>query len=928
MSTEAPLDLKMTVNLPSTDFPLKGNLAKNEPLRLQKWEEMDLYERLRATREGRPLYVLHDGPPYANGRLHLGHVLNKVLKDFCIKSRSMMGYWTPYIPGWDCHGLPIEIQVDKELGARRAELSTIEIRRLARRHAEKFVALQREGFKRLGILGEWEHPYLTMDSRYEADTVRVFGKFVEKGAIYKGLRPVHWCISDQTALAEAEVEYSDHTSPSIYVKFPFPNAATLDPNLAGRQVSIVIWTTTPWTLPANLGIAFNPSFDYSAVEVGDEVFIVASGLIEDVAAKVGWGNDRKVLATYSGTSFDRLEARHPFIDRPSLLMLGDHVTLEAGTGAVHTAPGHGYEDYVIGMKYGLETYCPVDNRGHFTKDVALFAGEQVFAANSRIVSHLRETGALLGEEKVAHSYPHCWRCHNPVIFRATPQWFISMQATGLRERAIEAADGVQWIPEWGRERMKNMFRGRPDWCISRQRAWGVPITVFYCDPCEEALVDPEVIEHVARIFEKESADAWYKLEAEALLPAGASCRKCGSTRFRKEMDILDVWIDSGASSIAVLEPRGLPYPADVYLEGGDQFRGWFNSSLVVGLTVRDAAPYRAVITYGWAVDVQGEKLSKSKANVADEPEAVIRQSGAEILRLWCSALDYHEDMRVSDEILRRVSDAYRKIRNTARFCLGNLNDFDPATDRLPIQELYEIDRWALAEINEVTRRVREAYDRYDFNNVYQMIYSFSTTELSAFYFDIIKDRLYTSAPQSQARRSAQTALHEIVSRLARLAAPILVFTADEIWEQIPRAAESTPSVHLSEFPSFEDGLLDEPLRARYARVLEIRGAVLKALEDARSAKLIGAALEAKVTIRTDAETRAFLAGFGESLRFLLIVSQVEVVEGPEPGVLVERAEGQKCERCWNYTTDVGDDVRYPGVCARCVASIDEMHGEE
>jgi isoleucyl-tRNA synthetase len=932
METEAKVDLKTTVNLPETAFPLKGNLAQNEPARLKKWEEMDLYERLRETRAGHPLWVLHDGPPYANGRIHLGHVLNKVLKDFCIKSRSMMGHWTPYIPGWDCHGLPIEIQVDKELGAKKEQLSKLEIRRAARRHAEKFLSLQREDFKRLGILGEWENPYMTMDPKYQATIVRVFGKFVEEGSIYKGLRPVHWCISDQTALAEAEVEYKDHTSPSVYVKFPFPDAAKLDPSLKGRNVSIVIWTTTPWTLPANLGIAVNPAFEYSAVEVGDEVFIVASGLLKQVAEKLSWG-EPKVVATIGGEKFDRLKARHPFINRDSLLMLGDHVTLEAGAGAVHTAPGHGYDDYVIGKHYGLEIYNPVDSRGIFMKDVEHFAGQEVFKANSKIIEFMREKGVLLHKEDYKHQYPHCWRCHNAVIFRATPQWFISMTATGLNDRAIAACDQVQWVPEWGNERMKNMFRGRPDWCISRQRAWGVPITVFYCAECGESLVDPKVINYVADIFEKESADAWYEREASELVPPGTKCG-CGSGKLIKEMDILDVWIDSGSSSQAVLEPRGLPYPADVYLEGGDQFRGWFNSSLVVGLEARGVPPYRAVITNGWAVDVSGEKMSKSKGTGVD-PHTVIKTSGAEILRVWCSALDYHEDVRISDEILKRISDAYRKLRNTARNCLGNLTGFDPKRDRVPYDQLYEIDRWALAELNEVTKRALDAYRNYKFTDVYRVINNFATVELSALYFDILKDRLYTYAPRSLARRSAQTVYYEIVHRLTRLLAPLLAFTSDEIWENIPGALDEAKSVHLTEFPAYEEAWRDDDLLKRYERLFEIRGAVTKALEEARVADLVRRSEEAKITITAPPETKAFLESFckggkggegGEDLRFVFIVSKVELREGAGPSVKVDKADGEKCERCWHYTTDVGADARYPGACRRCATNLDEMLG--
>ena len=921
METEPKVDLKTTINLPDTPFPLKGNLAQNEPARLKKWEEMDIYERLREARAGRPLYVLHDGPPYANGRIHLGTALNKILKDFCVKSRSMMGYWTPYIPGWDCHGLPIEIQVDKALGSKKGQMSKLEIRRAARKHAEKFLALQREDFKRLGIFGEWENPYMTMDPKYQATIVRVFGRFVEEGSIYKGLRPVHWCISCQTALAEAEVEYDDHTSPSVYVKFPFPDAAKVDRALEGRNVSIVIWTTTPWTLPANLGIAFNPAFEYSAVEVGDEVFIVASGLLEQVAAKLGWGKP-KVVATIGGEKFDRLKARHAFINRDSRLMLGDHVTLEAGTGAVHTAPGHGYDDYVIGKQYGLEIYNPVDNRGIFMKDVERFAGEQVFKANPKIVEYMREKGVLLHDEKYEHQYPHCWRCHNAVIFRATPQWFISMTATGLNDRAISACDQVRWVPEWGAERMKNMFKDRPDWCISRQRVWGVPITVFYCEDCGESLVDPKVIEYVAQVFERESADAWYEREASELVPPGTRCG-CGSSKLNKEMDILDVWLDSGSSSVAVLEPRGLPYPADVYLEGGDQFRGWFNSSLVVGLEAKGEPPYREVITYGWTVDEKGEKMSKSKGNTV-ESEEVIKAMGADGLRLWCAALNYHEDMRVSDQILKRVADAYRKLRNTARNCLSNIGDFDPNRDRVPFDQMFEIDRWALARLNEVTKRALDAYRDYEFTDVYRVVYNFATVELSALYFDILKDRLYTYAPRSLARRSAQTAYYEIVHRLSRLLAPMLAFTSDEIWVNIPGALDEAKSVHLAEFPAYEEAWRDDELLGRYERLFEIRGPVMKALEESRTAELIGRAEDAEITITAPPETKAFLESFGEDLCYAFIVSKVELREGAELGVKVDKAEGKKCDRCWHYTTDVGADPRYPGACRRCAINLDEM----
>jgi isoleucyl-tRNA synthetase len=924
-----PVDLKTTVNLPKTDFPLKGNLAQNEPLRLQKWEAMNIYEMLREARKDKPLFVLHDGPPYANGNLHVGHALNKTLKDFVIKSRSMLGYWTPYIPGWDCHGLPIENEVEKKLKGEMAKMNTLDIRRAARAHADHFVKTQREGFKRFGIFGEWDDPYVTMDPAYQANIVRAFGKFVEKGAVYKGSRPVHWCISCQTALAEAEVEYKDHTSYSVYVKFPFPDAAKLDATLADKKISIMIWTTTPWTLPANLGISVNPEFEYSAIEINGEVFILASGLLEQVANTVGW-ESYDIIAKFSGDRFDRMKAKHPFVDRDALIMLGDHVTLDAGTGAVHTAPGHGYEDFLIGREYGLEVYNPVDSRGFFMSNVEHFAGQRVVAlskndpdGNKAVVAHLESIGALLKVERFQHSYPHCWRCKSPVIFRATPQWFISMNKSGLNEQAIAACDEVKWYPAWGNERMKNMFRERPDWNISRQRAWGVPIIAFYCEDCGEALLDTKLINHVADLFEQaeNGADIWYEKEARELVPPGTTCGKCSSDKLTKEMDILDVWFDSGTSSLCTLEPRRLPYPADVYLEGGDQFRGWFNSSLVVGLAAKDAAPYRIVITYGWAVDEQGKKMSKSQGD-ALAPEKFTKQYGADILRLWCGALNYYEDMRIGQEIINRLSDSYRKIRNTARYCLGNLDGFDPATDKVAFDEMLEIDGWALSSINELVKECLAAYEEFEFTDVYQKVYHASTVTLSALYFDIIKDRLYTYAPKSLERRSAQTALYEIVVRLSKLIAPLLVFTADEIWENIPGAKAEAESVHLTLFPAYEKAWRNDELLGRYEQLFGIRDVVMKSLEEARNAKMIGAGLEAKIIISADKETRTFLESFGENLRFMFIVSQVELRDGTELKVEVAQADGEKCERCWNYTTDVGVNPKYTGACGRCADNIE------
>jgi isoleucyl-tRNA synthetase len=958
MSTETPLDLKKTVNLPKTNFAQKANLAQAEPARLQKWNELDLYRRILEARAGREKFILHDGPPYANADIHLGTAMNKILKDFIVKSRSMMGFDAPYVPGYDCHGLPIEQHVEKALekkGKKKSDLSVETFRRICREHAENALKSQTRDFKRLGILGEWDNPYLTMSNHYEAETARMFARFVERGYVYKGARPVYWCIKDQTALAEAEVEYHQHTSPSVYVKFPLRSDLSLvDPALAGRKVFVLIWTTTPWTLPANLGIAVHPDFEYSAFEHGDEVYIVASELVEAVAAKCELGASPNVIARFQGTKLDRLEAGHPWIDRPSLLMVGEHVTLggeadaetqldvseaqkkssdsKAGTGCVHTAPGHGHDDFVIGKRYGLDIYCPVDNAGRFTPDVAHFAGLSVFAANDQIVEFMRERGVLLFSEKYEHRYPHCWRCKNPVIFRATPQWFIAMDgipdgesgdgpaSISLRDAALSEIQRVNWIPAWGVERMRNMFKGRPDWCVSRQRVWGVSIPVFYCAKCTEAVADPVVINHVADIFERESGDAWYTHEASELLPPGYVCKGCGATEWTKESDILDVWFDSGVSSIAVLESRDeLRWPADVYIEGCDQFRGWFNSSLMVGIAAHDRAPYNTVITHGWTLDAQGRAMHKSAGN-AIEPDKVIKQSGAETIRLWCASSNYFDDMRGSDEILQRVTDAYRKLRNTARFALGNLAGFDPASDTVPDEEMEEIDRWALAELDHVLAEVARAYEAYEFHNVYRALYTFSTVTLSARYFDIIKDRLYTFAPRNKARRSAQTALLRIAEALARTLAPILVFTADEIWENLPGRA--VPSVHIAEFPVAGEQSHDE-LLGTWDRVFEIRDNVLRALEEARVAKRIGSSLEAKVTLTASGDALELLRKYENDLRYLFIVSQVEIVEGSQ-SIAVSRAEGEKCERCWNYSTRVGESEAYPTVCERCVAALAEI----
>jgi isoleucyl-tRNA synthetase len=935
-----PLELKKTVNLPNTSFSQKANLGQSEPARLQKWNDAKLYETIRESRKDSPKFILHDGPPYANADIHIGTALNKMLKDFIVKSRTMSGFDAPYVPGYDCHGLPIENYVErklKEKGKNKEEIPTNAFRRICREHASTAMVNQTRDFKRLGILGDWGNPYLTMSHEYEAETARLFGKFVERGYVYRGARPVYWDVYDQTALAEAEVEYADVVSPSVYVKFPLKSDAKLiDSALDGKNVKFVIWTTTPWTLPANLGISVNPNFNYSAVEVGDEVYVIAADLVKEVAEKCGFDGSKE-LARFKGAILDTLECSHPWINRPSLVMCGEHVTLGdnsqsddeqksdkfAGTGLVHTAPGHGTDDFYISQRYGLQTYCPVDNGGKFTAEVEHFAGEFVFKANPKIVEFMRESGVLLFAEDYSHRYPHGWRSHKPVIFRATPQWFISMDNLGdksLRNQSLREVEKTKWHPHWGEGRMANMLKSRPDWCVSRQRVWGVPIIAFHCVDCEYVVADAEVIYAVADIFAKETADAWYNREASELLPEGFKCPKCENSNFTKETDILDVWFDSGSSCVAVLETRGdtLQFPADVYFEGGDQYRGWFNSSLMCGIAAHDIAPYKQVITHGWVVDGEGKKQSKSIGNVTS-PNEIVKQSGAEILRLWAAAVDYTEDVRCSKEILDRVTDAYRKIRNTLRYALGNLDKFDPQNDS--VSDLLEIDRWALASLDELTAKVTKAYETYDFQVVYQSIYNFCTVTLSARYFDIIKDRLYIYAPKSSERRSAQTALYKITKDLSLLIAPILAFTSDEAWESLPN--QSVKSIHLAEFPVTKDVLESELLNS-WERIFTIRDEVLKSLETSRNEKIIGSSLEAKVKLTVTEKDFEFLSEYRFDLRYIFIVSQVELFKGDSPKVEITKADGLKCERCWNYSMQIPVNERYPTVCERCSEALIEI----
>jgi isoleucyl-tRNA synthetase len=927
------MDYKETLNLPQTDFPMKANLVRKEPELLRHWEETGLYGKIRENAGGRDVYILHDGPPYANGSIHLGTALNKILKDIVIKSKNMSGFDSVYVPGWDCHGLPIEHQVDKELGDGRKEMTQTEKRRFCRIYAEKYVAIQKKQFQRLGVFGDWDHPYLTMDFSYEAATVEELCKLYLSGSVYKGKKPVYWCASCKTALAEAEVEYADHETPSIYVKFPvISDISALLPSIGTSKASVVIWTTTPWTLPANLAIALHEDFIYSALKVGEEVLIVARDLQERCMGAFGLG-EYSVLAEIPGAALEGIKCRHPWINRESVIILAPFVTLETGTGCVHIAPGHGQEDYEIGMKYGLKNYAPVDDEGKFTEEVEEFAGQFVFDANKSINNKLKEIGALLALEKMKHSYPHCWRCKKPIIFRSTEQYFISMERNDLRKKALKAIDEVKWIPSWGHDRIYGMVENRPDWCISRQRLWGVPITMFYCEGCRGEVLTEEIVRHVVGLVEEYGADVWFAREPRELMPAGTACPHCRGKEFTKETNILDVWFDSGVSHAAVLEKRPhLKSPADMYLEGSDQHRGWFHSSLLESMGTRGRAPYKSVLTHGFVVDGEGKKMSKSVGNVVDSQE-IIEKYGAEILRLWVAAEDYTDDIRISEEILKRLVEAYRRIRNTCRFILGNLYDFDCAADMVPYENMEEIDRFALNRLEEIVHRVQDAYDRFQFHVVYYTIYNFCTVDLSALYLDVLKDRLYTSQAASRKRRSAQSALYLLLHKMTRLLAPILTFTAEEIWAAMPDYDGKEASVHLTQLPEANPAHRDPPLMERWKTMLIIRMEISKAIEMARQNKTIGHSLDAFVEASPPEDLRPLLEAYREEMRALLIVSRINIVG---EGVIlnpydsseitglkigVTKAPGRKCGRCWIYNPSVGADPLHPDICERCLDNL-------
>jgi isoleucyl-tRNA synthetase len=927
------MDYKETLNLPRTIFPMKADLPRREPLFLKRWAELDLYGKIRAQSQGRPKFILHDGPPYANGHIHLGHALNKILKDIIIKSRQMMGYDSPYVPGWDCHGLPIEHQVDKEFKAKGVRLSQVEVRQRCRAYAGKFIDIQRQEFKRLGVLGNWEHPYLTMNNAYVAEILEEYGQFYFSGAIHRSKKPIYWCARCRTALAEAEVEYENQRTPTIFVKFPLVKAPELFPELGTyEKISLVIWTTTPWTLPANLAIAVHPDLEYVGLDLGDEVLVVAADLATGLLSL--WGLQGHEIFRVKGRKLEGALCRHPWLERDSQVILANYVTLEAGTGLVHIAPGHGQEDYDSGRKYNLEPYSPVDDGGRFTQEVPEFAGQKVWEANAGIIELLKAKGRLLSAQELTHSYPHCWRCKQPIIFRATEQWFIAMETNDLRAKALAAIDRVTWIPRWGRERIYQMVERRPDWCISRQRAWGVPIVAFHCQDCGAVLLTPEILAGIIKRVRTEGADFWFAAPAAELLPPGTTCA-CGGSDFKKETDILDVWFDSGVSWAAVVEPDPtLALPADLYLEGSDQHRGWFHSSLLTCIGTRGHAPYKGVLTHGFVVDGDGRKMSKSLGNVM-APQEVMDRYGAEILRLWVAAEDYRDDVRLSPDILKQLADAYRRFRNTARFMLGNLFDFEPDSHWIKPDQREELDRLALSWLAQLLARVKKAYEDYEFHQAFHRLHQFCAVELSAIYLDILKDRLYVSKADSRERRSAQSTLFDLLQGLTLAMAPILSFTADEIWEYIPGTGR-LESVHLGAFPEPPPGFPDEALLTKYDFFLKVRGEINRGLEEARKAKRIAASQEAVVKLGAAGELYEKLQGQIPELQILAQVAELHILpstdfsgegmiseEMRDLTVSVGKAAGEKCVRCWFHYPGVGEDVRHPQVCARCRQVLEE-----
>ena len=927
-------DYNATLNLPETAFQMRAGLPQKEPGILAGWEEHQLYQEMVRRNEGKPLYVLHDGPPYANGDIHLGTALNKILKDIIVRSKNMMGYKAPYIPGWDTHGLPIELKARKTAGV-DSGASDLELRQICKDYALHYVDVQREQFKRLGVLGDWENPYLTLRPRFEAKQIEIFGAMASKGYIYKGLKPVYWCPQCETALAEAEIEYAEDPCDSIYVKFKVADdkgkLTALGADLA--KTYFVIWTTTTWTLPGNLAICLGPDYDYCVVHATekDEYYVMARELVA-ATMEAGGIAQYTISELIPGRELEYLTYTHPFMDRVSPIILGEHVTLESGPGCVHTAPGHGVEDFEVCMNHYPEipVVVPVDNKGRMTAEAGQFAGITTKEANQAILQHLVELDALFAVQKIIHQYPHCWRCKEPVLFRATEQWFCSVD--GFKEDAIRAIEEVKWIPAWGEGRIKNMVSDRSDWCISRQRIWGVPIPIFYCQDCGQYHIDEASIQAVAELFRQEGSDAWYTHEASDILPEGTACKKCGGKKFRKEKDIMDVWFDSGSTHASVLEEHGLPWPCDLYIEGADQYRGWFQSSLLTAVATRGKSPYKNCCSCGWVVDGEGKKMSKSLKN-GTAPEKIIEQYGADILRLWVASSDYHSDVRISFEYLKQLSDGYRKIRNTARYILGNLKDFQPDLHQLPFQQLHDIDKWAIASCQKLIGEVRAAYEAFEFHDIYHAIHNFCAVDMSSFYLDVLKDRLYVEKKDGPDRRAAQTAIYQILCALDLMLAPILPYTAEEIWSFIPESkAYNRASVMLNDMPEYQEGLVPPAFMEKWERLHAIRDDVNKALEAARTAKTIGKSLEAKVVLHCSEEVCRFLAGEEKLLPTIFIVSEVALTQegsgafsGEVEGITVDvsAAQGEKCQRCWMQSETVGKDEKHPTLCARCAAILSE-----
>ena len=925
-------DYNKTLNLPSTEFPMRAGLPEREPQALAQWDDMKLYEKMLKKNEGNPSYILHDGPPYANGKIHLGTALNKILKDFVIKYKSMTGYYTPYVPGYDTHGLPTELKARKAAGVGNAtQISALELRKMCREFALGFVDDQRDQFKRLGVLGEWDNPYLTLKPEFVAKQIEVFGEMAKKGYIYKGLKPVYWCPECQTALAEAEIEYAEDPCHSIFVKFKvkddFGKLSALGADL--EKTYFVIWTTTTWTLPGNVAICVGPNYEYSIVKANGEYYVMATDLAA-TALKAAGIEEFETVGTLNGSELELMTAQHPFLDRESLLIVGDHVTLESGTGCVHTAPGFGVDDFEVCRKYKqLPIVVSVDAKGILTEEAGQFAGLNTDEANKKIALHLESTGNLLALQKIIHQYPHCWRCKSPILFRATEQCFCSI--SDFADKAIEAIDTVEWVPAWGRDRIAGMVKDRSDWCISRQRTWGVPIPIFYCEDCGAEIINDETISNLSAVFRKEGADAWYAHEAADLLPNGYKCEKCGGTHFKKESDIMDVWFDSGSTHAAVLDNRDyLGSPADLYLEGADQYRGWFQSSLLTSVATKGVSPYKTIVTHGWVVDGEGKKMSKSLGNTI-VPEDIVNQYGADILRLWVASSDYHADIRISKDILKQLSEAYRKIRNTARFILGCISDFNPDTDSVALDELEPIDKWALNRLDELNKKVKDSFEKFEYHIIFHSVHNFCVVDMSNFYLDVLKDRLYVEKTDSKTRRAAQTTIYKILDTLTRLIAPIITFTANEIWGFMPHDEKSVKEhVVLNDYPELTGISVDEAFIEKWEKLHALRDDVKKAIENARNQKIIGASLDAEIELFATGDMLNFIKECEAELPVIFIASSVKISEGDggeykgeNIGVTVTKASGGKCERCWSYSDSVGSNDEHPTLCARCAKVVAE-----